>query len=97
MTGHPVIELSAAFFGVLGTLLLAFRSRWAGWGFVCYLASNAGWLAFAWEHGHRFLLAQQVAFTVTSLLGIWKWLIGPWLGPLLSRLCDPFDGDLDQP
>ena len=77
MTGHPVIEISAALFGILGTLLLAFRSSWAGWGFVAYLVSNFGWLVFSWEHGHAFLFVQQVAFTASSLVGIWMWLVRP--------------------
>lgn len=85
MTGHPVIEISAALFGVLGTLLLAFKSRWAGWGFVLYLASNFGWLVFAYDHGHAFLFGQQVAFTVSSLVGIWIWLLRPLVQRFKAR------------
>ncbi len=70
-----LIELTAAAFGVLGTVLLALNGPMAGWGFVAYLASNAGWIAFAWIHRHWGLLAQQVAFTVSSCLGIWVWLL----------------------
>ena len=77
MNGLPYIEISAAMMGVLGTLLLAGRSRRAGWGFVAYLVSNAGWIAFAWIHGHWGLLAQQVAFTASSLVGVWVWLVKP--------------------
>ena len=50
MNGLPYIEISAALMGVIGTLLLAGRSRLAGWGFVAYLVSNAGWLRWRW-HG----------------------------------------------
>jgi nicotinamide riboside transporter PnuC len=71
------IEITAAAFGVLGTLLLALKGKHAGWGFVSYLASNAGWVAFAWMHGHFGLLAQQLAFTATSLVGIWIWIVKP--------------------
>lgn len=70
-----LIELTAAFFGVLGTVLLALNGPQAGWGFVLYLVSNAGWIAFAWIHRHWGLLAQQVAFTASSCLGIWVWLL----------------------
>lgn len=79
MTATPTlaIELTAAAFGVLGTVLLALKGPRAGWGFVAYLASNAGWIAFAWRLGHWGLLAQQVAFTASSLLGVWVWLIQP--------------------
>lgn len=72
---HIIIELLAAFFGVLGTVLLAINGPRAGWGFVAYLASNAGWIAFAWINAHWGLLAQQIAFTLSSLFGIWRWLL----------------------
>ena len=48
-----------------------------GWGFVAYLASNAGWILFAWIHAHWGLLAQQIAFTASSLLGVYLWLWRP--------------------
>lgn len=72
------IELTSAVFGVLGTVLLALNGRRAGWGFVAYLASNAGWVAFAWTHAFWGMLAQQIAFTASSGLGIWLWLVRPW-------------------
>ncbi len=71
------IELAAAAFGVLGTVLLALNGPRAGWGFVAYLVSNAGWIAFAWMHAHWGLLAQQIAFTASSLLGAYVWLWRP--------------------
>jgi nicotinamide riboside transporter PnuC len=77
MNTSITIELAAAAFGVLGTLLLALNGPRAGWGFVAYLVSNAGWIWFAWSHGHFGLLAQQLAFTASSLLGIWVWMVRP--------------------
>lgn len=74
------IELTAAAFGVLGTLLLALNGPRAGWGFVAYLVSNAGWILFAWKHAHWGMLAQQVAFTASSLLGAYVWLLKPRRG-----------------
>lgn len=71
------IELMGATFGVLGTLLLALNGPRAGWGFVAYLVSNGAWIWFAWIHGHWGLLAQQLAFTASSLLGVWVWLVKP--------------------
>lgn len=77
MSSTVHLELIAATFGVLGTVLLALNGPRAGWGFVAYLVSNSGWIAFAWIHGHWGLLAQQVAFTASSLLGVWVWLVKP--------------------
>lgn len=91
MTGHPFIEISAFIFGLLGTLMLAFPTRWSAWGFVAYLASNFGWLVYSWEHALWLLFAQQVAFTLSSLLGIWLQLGRPWLSRLGVRFGDIYD------
>ena len=85
MNGLPYIEISAAFFGVLGTVLLAGRSRLAGWGFVAYLASNAGWLVFAWDMALHGLFAQQLVFTLCSLYGVWTWLVRPALASTKNK------------
>ena len=77
MNGLPYIEISAALLGVLGTLLLAGRSRLAGWGFVAYLLSNAGWLVFSWDRALWALFFQQAIFTACSLYGVWTWLVRP--------------------
>ena len=74
-TRHHSIEAVAALCGLLGALLLASRGDHAAWGWAAFLASNAGWIAFGWIRGHWFLLLQQIGFTATSLLGIWKWLL----------------------
>lgn len=75
------IEWTAALFGMLGAVLLALKGQRAGWGFVAYLASNAGWIAFAWHQANWGLLAQQIVFVASSLLGIWIWLLRPALRP----------------
>jgi nicotinamide riboside transporter PnuC len=77
MTLLTITSWTAAFFGVLGTVLLALNGRRAGWGFVAYVVSNAGWLAFAWIQGNWPLLTQYVAFMASAILGIWLWLVRP--------------------
>lgn len=72
-----LLEVAAAICGVAGTVLLARKGPRAGWGFVAFLASNVGWIAFAWIQAHWALLVQQLAFTVTSVWGIWNWLVQP--------------------
>ena len=83
------VELLAAACGLMGTLLLATKGKWAGWGFVAFLASNAGWLAFAYAHGHWAMLVQQLGFTVSSLVGIWVWLLAPLLDSALDMVTEP--------
>lgn len=73
------LEILSALLGVTGTLLLALKSRYAGWAFVAYLISNIGWIVFGASHAHWALLAQHAVFSVTSLIGIWTWLIRPHL------------------
>jgi nicotinamide riboside transporter PnuC len=68
-------ELTAAAFGILGTLMLALNGRRAGWGFVAFMCSNIAWILFAIEHGFLALLLQHIAFSATSALGVYVWLI----------------------
>lgn len=69
------IEALAALSGLLGAFLLAGKGEHAAWGWVAFLASNAGWIAFGWIRGHWWLVLQQVGFTASSLLGVWRWLL----------------------
>jgi hypothetical protein len=74
MTHTTIIETLAAVCGLAGTLLLAMRGPRAGWGFVLYLVSNAGWICFAVAGDHLALLVQQIGFTATSAYGAYVWL-----------------------
>jgi nicotinamide riboside transporter PnuC len=78
-------ELTAAAFGILGTLLLALNGRRAGWGFVAFLASNAAWILFAIDQQHLGLLVQHIVFSATSALGAYVWLVKP------RRAAEPSD------
>lgn len=79
-----LIEILSAMAGLCGALLLAFNGRRAGWGFALFCLSNVGWIAFATLQGHWALLAQQLGFMVTSLIGCWVWLVGPLVRSLKS-------------
>lgn len=81
-TTIALIEWLAAVTAVAGTLMLARKGPRAGWGFVFYLVSNAGWIASALHHGAWALLAQQAVFVATSLWGVWTWLVQPLLESL---------------
>lgn len=80
MSWPILFEIAAAALGVVGSLLLATKSRFAGWAFLLWLFSNAGWMAFGVLGGHWFLVAQNAVFSVTSCIGVWVWLLRPrWL------------------
>lgn len=74
-----VVSVFAAVFGLLGTVVLASRGPLAGWGFVFYLASNGGWLAFSLWREVWPLFLQTLGFTASSVWGVWVWLVQPWL------------------
>lgn len=71
------IEILSAGLGLLGASLLATKSRYAGLAFVAWFVSNLGWLIFGARNAHWFFFVQQIGFTITSMLGIWTWLIQP--------------------
>lgn len=62
----------AAATGMLGSLLVAMPNA-VQWGFILFLVSNIGWLAFSSYHRHWALFIQQLFFLVTSAIGIWNW------------------------
>lgn len=91
LLGMHALEALGAATGVLGTALLAFKTRWAGLGFVAYLVSNVALILFFKEQRHVGLLLMQGAFTLFSLVGIWQWLVVPnWhrLGEWLDDCLD---------
>lgn len=83
-----LIEIIAAVFGIVGTLLLATNGRFAGWGFIAFLVSNTGWLMFSYTHAHWFMFAQQIGFTISSLLGAWIWIVRPAINNYFDQVND---------
>lgn len=79
-----VIEIFSAACGMSGALLLALKGNQAGWGWVLFAFSNFGWIAFAYGNTHWFQLLQQVWFTGTSAIGIWRYLIAPRINSLFD-------------
>jgi len=86
------LEILSMMTGITGTLLLAIKSRFAGWAFVAYLASNMGWVAFGAAHEHWGLVIQHLVFAITSVIGIWVWLAKPALIQYQSRERQKFFG-----
>ncbi|KLN54716.1 hypothetical protein [Variovorax paradoxus] len=84
LAGRPkppkLTEWTAAVLGVVGAILLSTNFH-PGWGFAWFLASNAVWIKYALRARAFGLLAQQAAFTITSLCGLWVW----WLGALFME------------
>ncbi len=68
---NPVtVERFGALFGACGALLLALNAPESKYGWVLFAVSNVAWVGFSISKRMYGLLAQQLVFTGTSLLGI---------------------------
>ncbi len=67
-----VFEWTGALLGLLGAFLLATHSRVSRYGWLAYLGANVAMSAFAAAIGAHGLLIQQLGFTVTILLGLYR-------------------------
>lgn len=65
-------EWSGSLLGLLGAFLLATNTKASKYGWFAFLAANVAMIAFAILIDARGLLLQQVGFTATSLLGIYR-------------------------
>lgn len=72
-----IIVWAGCIAGAAGALLLATKCSEAKWGFVLFLASNACWLGYGLITGAYGMVVMQLAFTATSLVGIWNWILAP--------------------
>ena len=68
-----VFEYLGCGLGLTGALLLSLNFKHSGWGFVAFLGSNIAWIIFALQNSINGLLVMQIGFTITSLIGIYRW------------------------
>jgi len=67
------LEWSGCAFSILGAYLVARNDGLSRYGFVSFLFANALWFAYAVMTQAHGLALQQIAFTATSVYGIWSW------------------------
>lgn len=72
-----ILEWVGCFAGLCGAALLAWKCKYSGWAFVVYLVSNGAWIAYGLLSHTPGMVVMQIGFTVTSVIGIWNWLIAP--------------------
>lgn len=65
-------EWSGSILGLIGAFLLATNSRISKYGWVFFLIANFSMLAFALSINAWGLFIQQIGFTATSVLGIFR-------------------------
>ncbi len=75
MVTLSTLEWLGAWSGLGGAALLALRCRYSSYGWLLFLLSNICWIMFAARSGIEGLQMQHVGFMLTSLLGIYRWLI----------------------
>lgn len=66
------LEWAGALAGLVGALLLALNNRHSRYGWFGFLLANFLMIGFALAGRHWGLLTQQVGFTLTSLIGIYR-------------------------
>ncbi|MFC3110880.1 hypothetical protein ACFQAT_28515 [Undibacterium arcticum] len=69
-------EVIGCIFGLLGALLLALNNRYSGFGFYAFLVSNLAWIGYAIVQSVGGLTIQHIGFSITSLVGIYRWRAG---------------------
>lgn len=55
-----------------GAFLVAINSKYAVYGWVCFLLANIVMIVFSVESGLYGILCQQLIFMGASVLGLWK-------------------------
>lgn len=73
MNTTHIFEWTGSIFGLLGAFLLAINSpRLSRYGWVAFLAANIAMIAFAVRIQADGLLLQQIGFTLTSVIGLYR-------------------------
>lgn len=67
-----VFEWTGALLGLLGAFILATNTRFSRWGWVAFLGANVAMVCFAAAISAHGLLVQQLGFTLSSLLGLYR-------------------------
>lgn len=79
LTWLSLFEWVGCALGVTGAVLVAVKSRHARWAWVMWLVSNLCWTAYGIGTGNLAITLQQGAFSVTSMIGLWHWVLRPAL------------------
>ena len=66
------LEWAGSLSGLVGAFLLATHTRFSRYGWLAFLAANLALIGFAIGIDRYGLLAQQVGFTATTLLGLYR-------------------------
>lgn len=65
-----ILELIGALFGVIGATLVALNIKVSRLGFFAYMVSNVAMIGFGIEAGHVGVIAMNLVFMLTTIIGI---------------------------
>jgi hypothetical protein len=74
-----ILQWTGCVTGISGSFLLAINTRYSGVGFLLFLISNGFWTLYGIATNAPGLIAMQIAFTITSMIGIYRWLLKPMI------------------
>lgn len=72
-----LLQALGASTGVIGALLMAFKSPHKAWAWPLWVISGIAWILFSLTTQAYGLLIQQIVFTLINVFGVWNWLIRP--------------------
>lgn len=75
LTLVDVLECLGSISALCGAWLLALRCRYSKFGWCAYLVANGFLLGFALDIDRYWLSAQYIGFTLSSLLGVWNYVV----------------------
>lgn len=67
-------EWTGAALGLAGAALLSLNVKASRYGWLMFLLSNFAWIAYGLKSGAWGLVSMQAGFTLTSLVGVYRWL-----------------------
>ncbi len=70
-----VVEWTGSLVGASGALLLALNLPVSGYAWLLMLVSNGAWIVYAIANRIGSILFMQFIYTITSLVGIYRWLM----------------------
>lgn len=74
-----VMEGVGAVAGIIGAALIASNTPVSSYGWVGFSISNVLLSGFAIHIRAWWMLSMQVCFSITNMVGLWRWLIEPAL------------------
>jgi hypothetical protein len=71
---NPTASWVGSIFGLIGAFIMATNSEYSYLGWWAFLCSNGFWIYHSVKENNMPILVMNLGFTVSSLLGIYRWI-----------------------